>query len=45
MQVPAVDTLQPWARSVHDTLSVWYIDPASNTVHVGLTTLTGDPCC
>jgi hypothetical protein len=36
----AVDTLQPWAGSVRGTLSIWYVDPASNTVHVGLTKVT-----
>lgn len=35
-----VTSQQPWASLAKDALSVWYVDPTINKVHVGVTTLT-----
>jgi len=36
----AVESAEPWASTVRETLSNWYPDYRTNTVHVGLTTVT-----
>jgi hypothetical protein len=36
----AVETREPFASLVRDTLSVWHVDPATSRVRIGLTTVT-----